>query len=279
MTAPNPPAVRRTFRQRVEWIARASLKDAVPAQRLAEAVASVALSFASAHRLARDPSALEDCTDESIGNCVALSALTGLYPGGPAPLVYLVPKSPRKGAPKELGWWLSHRGICALALDDGFVLVSVPVHVDDQYRIEFGEVVSHESLAEPKRPEDLAGVYLTIRRAADGVVLSRPWLSAEKIGVRAAKAITDDVWKVYPIEMAQKTAIHWAHSRGFLPLRSAKALEAMAEMVPEVESTPVATVRPVVRKAIGEDFTPEETGAKAPETVNVNATPNEDESP
>jgi len=286
MTATNPPAVRPDFRKTVEGIALNALARTLPPGEVAMAAATVAQAFAASRAAARSPADFDAVLDtpqgkSSIARAVAQAALCRVYPGGVSAAAYLVPGRPRKGDPMEIRYSLSHRGVAILAAEEGWSINPVPVHVEDAIRISFGEVELHESCGkEATVYDDLLGVYVTIRR--NGQVFARPWVSVGVIEARAARSPTAksefSPWKSDPIAMAQKTAIHYCVARGILPIRSTHAREAMGEET-EVESAPVATVRPIARKAISEDFTPEETGAKTPETVTVNATPNEDEAP
>lgn len=221
-----------TFRRRVEAIAKAALSEALPPQQVAQAVARVALAFAAAHRTARDPGALEACTDASIGSCIALSALTGLMPGGSHALVYLVPQAARRGEPPELQWRPTHRGYAALAMEDaGMVLLPVAVYESDELEVTFGEVSHHTSLDE--QAGDIVGVYVTVRRAADGVVLSRPWIPRATIERARAmsRAGSKGPWASHYEEMALATAIRWCHGRGMIPSSSTRLQQAMVEEV------------------------------------------------
>jgi len=220
-----------TFRQRVEHIARAALAEALPPKQVAQAVARVSLAFAAAHRTARDPSALEACTDASIGSCIALSALTGLMPGGSHALVYLVPQAARRGEPPELQWRPTHRGYAALALEDaGLVLLPVAVFESDELEVSFGEAAHHQSF---DQQGEIIGVYVTIRRAADGVVLSRPWIPKSTIEkIRAtSRAGNRGPWGTHYEEMALAAAIRWCHGRGTIPSSSTRLQSAMVEEV------------------------------------------------
>eukprot|EP00914_Ancora_sagittata_P018314 GHVO01036193.1.p1 GENE.GHVO01036193.1~~GHVO01036193.1.p1 ORF type:complete len:199 (+),score=19.45 GHVO01036193.1:282-878(+) len=110
-----------TLRARVQGMANAMLVDMVGETKAAEAGARTALAFAAAHRAAKDPSQIERCSPESIAACVATSALTGLMPGGPNPLCWLIPKG------GQLTWMPSHRGLTVLAQRAGYQIVPVAV--------------------------------------------------------------------------------------------------------------------------------------------------------
>ena len=239
--APTRPT--ESFRQRVERIARQALAEAVPPQQVAQAVSRVALAFGAAHRAARDPSSLEACSDASIGACIALSALTGLMPGGAHAVVYLVPQAARRGEQPELQWRPTHRGYSALALEDaGLVLLPVAAHDGDDLEIAFGEVFRH---VPADASEVVLGVYVTIRRAADGVVLSRPWISSATIerSRKMSKAGAAGPWNTHYEEMALAAAIRWCHGRGMIPSSSTRLQTAMVEEAAEELAPVVAAPR------------------------------------
>lgn len=242
------------FRQRVEQLATAVLSEAVPRAQVAQAVARVSLAFAAAHRTARKPEALEACTDASIGSCIALSALTNLMPGGSHALVYLVPQSARKGETPELQWRPTHRGYAALALEDaGLVLLPVAVYDGDVVDVRFGEIADHQPTDLPGT--EIIGAYVTIRRAADGVVLSRPWVPRRTIDRARESSRSGDAgpWATHPEEMTLAAAIRWCHGRGMIPSTSARLSSAMVEegtedaaaLVAEVRRPAIARPRPV----------------------------------
>lgn len=245
-TDPTPtavvPAARRAlpapaqFRVDVTNLATQQLMEILGSDEGKAAAARVGLAFAAAARTARDPGALYACSRESVATAVAMSALTNLMPGGPAAAVWLVPKA------GELGWWLSHRGIAALCLRAGYQVLAVPVHVNDDVRVEFGEVTKHEPSGDyPASIADLAGVYLTIRRLENGAVLCRPWCARALIESRRKVAGTEQVWNKWPVEMAQKTAIKWALSRGLLPVDGIEIGAALAAEPHEDEPVPALT--------------------------------------
>lgn len=221
-----------TLRQRVTQMASHMLTDLVGEERATEATARVAMAFAAAHRAARNPQDIERCSPESIGAAVAMSALTGLMPGGAMPSVWLVPRG------GQLQWMISHRGLLTLCRRAGYQLTAVPVGRDDVVRLEFGEVVEHEQVpgAEPQSLDDLVGVIVSCRRLADGSVLGRYWMPAADVRKRASKG--GPVWKQWPIEMATKTAIKWACARGYVPIESIELDRALAADNRAMEAQP-----------------------------------------
>ena len=213
-----------TLRRRVQHMAGSMLTDLVGEERATEAAARVGMAFAAAHRAARTPRDIERCSPESIASAVAMSALTGLMPGGAMPSVWLVPRS------GELQWMISHRGLTQLCRRAGYQLSTCVVGQHDHIVAEFGEVTEHraEIGSEPTGLDDIAGVIVSCRRLADGAVLGRYWLPGADIRKRAKAKGAGPVWRSWPLEMAQKTAIKWACARGLVPIESVELDNALA---------------------------------------------------
>jgi len=230
-----PTPTPRQYRAQVQHQAEAQLIEILGTREGKAASARVGLAFAAAARAAKKPEVLYQCSPESVGTAVAMSALTGLMPGGPHPAVWLVPK--RSHGTWHMQWWLSHRGIATLALRHGYQVMAVPVALTDHLEIEFGEVVAHTPNGDyPEDLAELAGVYLTIRTIETGVVLCRPWMPLAAIEQRRRKALTDDIWQAWPLEMAAKTALHWAMARGMLPIEGLDLEAALAHEHAQVEA-------------------------------------------
>ncbi|HEX4935838.1 MAG TPA: recombinase RecT, partial [Gemmatimonadaceae bacterium] len=138
------------------------------------------------------------------------------------PTVYLVPQAPRKGAPPELQWRITHRGLSILAQRAGFGILAVPVGRQDHVRVSFGEAIEHDAAPDswPESLDDLQGCILVVRRLSDGVIIARPWLPLAAIRQRAAKGRGGDVWAEWGVEQAQKTVIKWGFARGYVPIDS-----------------------------------------------------------
>lgn len=204
------------MRHKVQNVASRLLVDLVGEDKATEASARVGLAFAAAHRAARNPRDIEKCSIQSIAHAVAMSALTGLMPGGAMPSCWLVPRG------GELQWMISHRGLMQLSRRAGYQLSAVPVGTEDHIIIEYGEVVEHRAAvgSEPSTLSSLAGLIVSCKRLADGVVLGRYWLAGSYIRKCAQLRGAGPVWRSWPIEMAQKTAIKWACARGMVPIES-----------------------------------------------------------
>ncbi len=213
-----------TLRRRVQHMAGSMLTDLVGEERATEAAARVGMAFAAAHRSARNPRDIERCSPESIASAVAMSALTGLMPGGAMPSVWLVPRS------GELQWMIRHRGLTQLCRRAGYQLSTCVVGHHDHIVVEFGEVTEHraEIGSEPLTLDHIAGVIVSCRRLADGAILGRYWLPGADVRKRASARGAGPVWKSWPLEMAQKTAIKWACARGLVPIESVELDNALA---------------------------------------------------
>lgn len=191
---------------------------------------AITMAMLSAMRTSKKPLAFLDVTEASVADCVATSYETGLHPGGPNPVVYLVPQAPRSGAQPELQWRITHRGLAILAARAGYGILAVPVSKSDALRVEFGEAVGHEAdpSAWPEGLGDLQGCILVVRRISDGVVIARPWMPIAAIDQRRRKARDQGVWDAWPVEQAQKTIIKWGFARGYVPLDSPELRSAMS---------------------------------------------------
>ena len=253
---PNRPQMTpdQTFGVRVSRIAKQQCERLLGTERGQQAAQRITMAVLGAMQSARNPRSFYETTDLSLANCIALSAQTGLLPGGPMPSVYLVPQAPRKGEPPELQWRITHRGISVLAYRSGFAIRAVPVESEDFLRVSLGEVIEHTGSADrwPETFEDLQGVAVVVRDLARGVDVIRAWVPRVVIERRRQVARDDSVWAIWSIEMAMKTAIKYVMARGSIPIDSPEltaALEADAD--PVRESVPVVstTARPSGRGA------------------------------
>lgn len=263
-----------TWRKEATTVIRSALSGIVPAKELQLALGACVAAFLAARNAARDPSQFDEVlrTEEgrtSLFQAATAAAMCGIYPGGPNPLAWLTPQRDRAGAPVKLRYSLSHRGVSVLAMDEGLMIHSVPVHVEDSCLVEFGEVVEHTPCdKEPLTLADLAGVYVTVKRG--GEVYGRFWVSSGAILTRAKRSQTwgrdFGPWKTDPVPMSQKTAIHYLAARGSLPLRTTKVREALEDEAPaqpaptviEIQAPAQAATQAPAPAQIEERFDPEE---------------------
>jgi recombinational DNA repair protein RecT len=205
------------FAATVEHLAADFLSRIADPEQVVKATGRLALAVRAAG--VANPKVYE-CSPASVAQAVAMSALTGLMPGGPKPEVYLIPRS------GKLEWQISARGLQALAGMHGWQrIVAHPVHVSDHYVVVKGteERLEHIPGQWPASLEDCKGFWV------EGVPTTGPRVLVDVplgiIDARRKKAQSDSVWRSWPIEMAQKTAVVWAISRGYFG-----SLERAAEM-------------------------------------------------
>lgn len=213
-----------------------------------KAAARMVLAFAQAASVAKDPQALYNCSGESIVTCVTTSIELGIYPGGPYPKAYLVPRG------GQLQFEVTHRGIAVIAQRAGYSIKAVPVQKDEHVVISFGEVQEHiqDPDTYPDSLDDLRGVYVVLTRLKDGVNMGRAWVPISLIQKRANSRQAGPVWKQWPIEMAQKTAIKYCVARGALVIDSDELDQAISvsEVVVDQELQPAP---PTTEEVLGQD--------------------------
>jgi len=224
---------REAFGIRVNQRARPQCEELLGSKAGRQVAQRITMAILSSMQAARDPSGFFHCTDLSLSSCIALSAQTRLMPGGPYPAVYLVPQAPRRGAPPELQWRITTRGIAILAARNGFGVRAVPVGANDFLQVSLGEVVEHNGDPGywPVDLSEIAGVAVIVRDLEHGHDVIRAWVPLDVIVRRRDMARTDKMWREWPIEMAQKTAIKYAMARGIIPLDSPELATALTEEI------------------------------------------------
>jgi recombinational DNA repair protein RecT len=246
----------KSFRNMVTNIAGSLLSDWVGESRAAEAVGRVSSALASAAACAKNPSDFYQCTPQSIGAVIAISALTGIMPSvGANALAYAIPRRPRRGETPQLQYQLSHRGIAALARRAGQSLIAIPIGHGDKISVDDGGEVVVESRDIDNPPmtlDDLRGVIVLVRQLDTGIRLCCAWVpkvvilerrdgsDAYAYAEREAWAKESDPWHKWPIEMAMKTAMHYAVARGWCVIddtESVRALSAESESVQVVDGS------------------------------------------
>ncbi len=176
---------------------------------------------------------LFECTEESIGYAIALSALSGLYPGGPRPDVWLIPrKNKKKDYAVEANWQISSRGYQRLARMADYEVTAHIVHHHDHFEYEE---------AEPRlvhRPDvDEEGTWETIRLGyvkivSDAGRLSFRILRKDQIEKRRRCAQDDSFWTKWPEEKTLASLYNYAGAREAWPTdqRSRFAMAASDQM-------------------------------------------------
>ncbi len=186
-------------------------------EELARAQSQMKLAFQEHWRV------LADCTRESIGKAMVLSTISGLFPGGKNPDVWLIPRKNRhKGGAVECNWQISFRGWVRLARRNGYDVWPALVFDGEEYAIGGG--------TSPSIQHD---VDLRLDRGWDaiigGYILAKPneqrWqdakfmaLTKDQIQQRRAKAQDDRIWKEWPDEQSLKTLCSYGGARELWPM-------------------------------------------------------------
>jgi recombinational DNA repair protein RecT len=241
----------------------------VPKEGVARAIDRVMLAFRA--QAAQKPEIYE-CTPQSIGRALSLSALTGLMPGGPMPEVDLIPRKTRvkEGSrwvdgPKELQWQIGWRGYKTLAARAG--CLAKPVLVFEGEHFEWSEGMESTLRHRPSPgsrmvldADSLAPLvcgYVVVSYAdgrKDFVVLDRDGIAKRRDrsdGWRQWKEgkIKSTPWSEWPDEQALKTCMRYAAQRGVLLMDDVAryALDADgAEDRPIVVDVPAVTAAPML---------------------------------
>jgi hypothetical protein len=247
LTTDKPKAIAnpaRQFRDRATQIAGNLLVDWVGEARAREATGRIAAALSAAAAAAKKPEDFYECTPASVATCIAIAALTGIMPStGATALAYLVPRSPRKGEQKQLGYMLSHRGLNALAGRCGKVMIAIPISHNDKVRVteDGGVSVTDRDLDNPPMTaEELRGVVVVVKDIKSGHIVTQGWVPWKILAERRQQsdsyryalankwAQDSDPWHKWPIEMAMKAAQHYTISRGWCVIDDTEAVRALS---------------------------------------------------
>jgi len=204
------------FRNVVESKASDFLQAMAGTEEGAKAAGRVALAFRQA---AQTNDRLYSCDPVSVAQAVALSAMTGLMPGGPLPDVYLLPRG------KTLQWQVSHRGFSKLAARNGVRLRTKAVFESDKFHVIEGTEPSLEhvpDLSAQQSWDTLTAVYV-VAHYKDG---TKDFVVIRKADIEKRRANSDaykrnknqSPWGQWPIEMALKTGLRYAFARGIVAM-------------------------------------------------------------
>lgn len=160
------------------------------------------------------------CTPASISRAMAMAAMTGLSVMPIAPEAYILPrKNNKNNGAMELNFQPSWRGWKKIADAQGIKMLPYLVYDGDEFELEYGTT--------PKlvhKPKFLSSGYEKVQFAY--VVAHYPdgepqyvVMSKVQIEKRRKLAGSDIFWKNWTEEMALKTAIHYAVSRGLIPIQ------------------------------------------------------------
>lgn len=229
------------YRDDVTKIASAMLTDMVGEERLRQATGRMALAFRQAAIAAP---ALYVSSRDSVAQAIAMSALTGLMPGGPMPDVYLLPQ--KEAGVDTVQWFLSWRGMKRLIERAGARIRSVAVFGGEPFAYAEGltPTLEHEVRLDVDRSfNNLVAVYVVVTHSdghKDFAVLGK-----KEILTRKAKSRSGDrgPWGSWPVEMALKTGLRYAIARGIAPFDDVAAVAFQADgtqdALPETTATPV----------------------------------------
>lgn len=195
----------------------AALPISVPDDQLKRSRARFRVAFS-----ADAQGALLECTADSIARAIVLSAMSGLFPGGPKPDVWLIPRrNKHKGNALEVNWQLSFRGFIRLARRAGWDLEPVLVFEGEDFKIEEGNApkIHHvRNLDTPHTWETLRYGYVRVFREGQRSGAKIAYLTKDQILQRRRKAQDDGIWKEWPLEMALKTLCNYAGNRELFPV-------------------------------------------------------------
>lgn len=165
---------------------------------------------------------LLDCTGESIARAIVLSAMSGLFPGGPKPDVWLIPRrNKHRSNALECNWQLSFRGYLRLARRAGYDLEPVLVYEGEDFKLEEGNYpkIHHVRNLEIEPSWDLLRFgYVRVFRQGHREEAKIAYLTKKQIMQRRAKAQDQGIWNEWPLEMALKTLCHYAGNREMFPV-------------------------------------------------------------
>lgn len=225
------------FRNVAASIAGSLLKDWVGPEKAAEATGRISAALAASAASAKNPSDFYACTPQSIAQCVAIAALTDIMPGtGTTALAYVVPQRPRKNEAPQLQFNFSHRGLNALARRTGQTMIAVPVGHTDKIEVDESggvNVVERDIDNPPTTEKELRGVVVQIVEINRGTTIARGWVPWKLIQQRKKMSRSASSqyspWSNWPVEMAMKTAMHYAIARGWCVIDDAAAARGLTQ--------------------------------------------------
>lgn len=278
-----------SFESQIQALAQHHLVKMAGEEKGKQLAAGAAMTIGAAARV--NPQ-IRDCTPDSVAAAVAMTIYTGLQPGGPAPHVYLLPRSNRRQVNgewvnvNELQWMVSWRGLAELARRSGYGIRAVAVHEGDSLTNLGTEETGMLDLLSWSPPAlymgDGARTWDTLR----GVVVvaydlstKQPhgWEWVPRSTIEARRDVSDaykrgmdpnktdgfgrnkttrpktadeieqgkaSPWFKWPVEMALKSGVRYAISRGIVPLDVAASSAVQADDEADRE---VIDVEPVSR--------------------------------
>ena len=202
---------------------------------------------------------LAACTRESIAHAIVLSAMSGLFPGGPMPDVWLIPRRNRKkGGALEANWQISARGYTRLARRAGYQVVPTLVYKDEQFAVQKGTSPSLTHVPDVDKEQgydDIRLGYVVVTSPDKEVAFAI--LRKDQIDKRRAKAQDQGIWREWPEEQSLKTLCSYAGRREMWPC------DPQARHVIDADDKSVLASPPVQAPLLQADF--QEAEPAAPE--------------
>lgn len=215
------------YKDLVQKITVDLLRGLVGDDRIEEAKARFTLAFRSAALAAPQ---LYAASPQSVAQALAMCALTGLMPGGPLPDCYLIPRKEKNPATNQwdvpgLQWMISWRGMQKLVQRTGARIRAVPVFHGEEFAATEGlspDLRHVRDIDADWSFESLRAVYVVVD-LPDG---TKVWDLLGKSAIEKRRAASDSYkrdankspWTTWPIEMALKTGLRYAVSRGIAPI-------------------------------------------------------------
>lgn len=185
---------------------------------------------------------LINCSPASWASAIAKSAMTGLYPGGASPQVWLIPRG------GKVNWQMSARGGADLAERSGWELRTGVVYSGDLF--EYTEEPPDLRHGPGDRDFDdstpagewaaMLGVYVVCEDVRSG---RKRYAYLRKGAIERRRNVSDSFnagrgpWIDWPIEMARKTLLSYAQARGLFPRRVLEPVE-RAEAIADTVAAP-----------------------------------------
>ncbi len=217
------------FARMTRVVAEKSLADILGSEEGKKRAAQFSIVFRAAANASADPMAIYGCSVESVAACLTNSLLTGLMPGGASPGCYLIPKG------SQLLWWINHRGIIELARRNKQTVQARAIFPGDTLELsenENGTRFQYESRHDPKDEsfEKLIEVVVLVRGGKNNKIIDYVRMSRKQIEDRRSKSQlpNNGPWKQWPLEMALKTALKYALSRGIISISDHAAQQVLA---------------------------------------------------
>lgn len=212
----DPKAIYTAFVDRLTTQVIGAMPISVPEEDLKRARARFRVTFsADAQRQ------LMSCTADSVGRAILLSAMSGLYPGGPRPDVWLIPrKNKHNNDALEVNWQMGYRGYIRLARRAGWDIEPVVVYHGEKFSITEGDAprLIHEVDPDCEHTWDsMRGVYCRVFQIGKKEEMKFAYLSKAEVLKRRNKAQDQNVWNDWPIEQTYKTICSYAGAREMFP--------------------------------------------------------------